>query len=503
MIILSLAVRIYLFLDLGAILGADVGRMTTVSHVWFLKGKITEDLRPYDMANGFFYFPGVFLLPLAFEYLGINPIDTVTFFSFLFSFLSTLIFYKIARIFLDKKEAIASYFFYSFAFDIVLIFSLFGIFPFGFSAFFFLVTIWQMLNYYFKKRINIFLLTLGIFGIFMFHWYLLPVLAIFLLSLFTHSFVEGHEFKKPFLIFSFSFCLAFLISFPFWFPFWKWGGISRLPENQVDILSFTVGRLKMNEFDKFRTVFFTSYVGSFFSPLLVIGFFISIPTLLLKKELRFWLYFFIFLSVACFLVFGELNLLRITSFLWLPYSLCLGSVLKNHQLNLLFLLLLFFIPSPSIPFVINALNRARTIEPGEPTIIVPYVDFHKFNKAMDWIRKNTPENSTFLIDGGGAGCTGASASYGERIFPLTSRKVFYFSNYCWANYNRTEYMKRVDLYRRVSINASCCIDELKSYNVTHVFIGEKWVAFDPKYFLNNPNYKLIYDENGYKIFEIV
>ena len=132
------------------------------------------------------------------------------------------------------------------------------------------------------------------------------------------------------------------------------------------------------------------------------------------------------------------------------------------------------------------------------------VDFKDFHKAMDFIKEEVPENATFLIDGGGCGCMGASASYGERIFPLTSRKIFYFTNYCWAKYDRDEYFKRVDLYRRIGIEPDDteALEELKNYNVTHVFVGSKSVGFHPYPFAHSKNYEMIYNESGFQIFKI-
>jgi len=500
-LLLSLIVRAYLFLDLGSILGADAGRFAIISHAWYLKG-ITPDLRPYDMTNGFFYFPSVFLLPLMFEYLGVNSITTVTFFSFLFSFLGILVFYKVARIFLNKEQSIGATFFYSFVFDIVLIFNLFGVFPYGFASFFFLLAVWFISKFYFSEisKKDYMMLFLGIFGIFSFHWYLFIPLGLFFLSCFTHRFVEKGLLKKSLylvIIVAVFLGLTALIYYPYLKIFWKYKGISGRPENLSDLLTFQIGRMRFNFYDKFSTIFFMSYIGSMYSSVLLVAFIFSLIFMrdFWKDDRRIWILFLFLIGVHAFTVFYELNMLRVTSFIWLPYSLVLGYKINKPWMFSILLPILFFVQSPSILYLINALHYHQEI-------FVPFIDFHRFNRAMDFIREEIPENATFLIDGGGAGCTGASASYGERIFPLTSRKIFYFTNYCWANYSREEFKKRVDLYRRVSINASCCVDELKSYNVTHVFIGEKWVGFDPKYF-NNSNYELIYDEDEYKIYRIV
>jgi len=501
LIVLSLAVRVYLFLDLGAILGADVGRMAIISHTWFLKGEITPDLRPYDMANGFFYFPGVFLLPLMFEYLGVDSITTVTFFSFLFSFLGILVFYKIARIFLNEKQSIGATFFYSFVFDIILIFNLFGVFPYGFASFFFLLTVWFISKFYFSEinKKDYPILFLGIFGVFSFHWYLFIPSALFIFSCFMYDFVQFNRIKNSLKLISIIIAFLFLVVltyYPYLSKFWKFKDIPSKPVNTVDLLTFQATRLKYTWFEKFQAVFFMSYMGALYSSILIVSFLFF---LFFSKEFKgkkvVWLFFFIFVSIHSLTIFYELNLMRVTTFLWLPYSLVLGQKINKFYYFLILIPMFFFIQSPSIFYLIYSLKF-------KPELYTPLVNFHKFNRAMNFIREEIPENATFLIDGGGSGCTGTSASYGERIFPLTSRKIFYFTDYCWANYNRTEFEKRVDLYRRVSINSSCCMDELKDYNITHVFIGERWIALNPRHFENNINYELVYDENGNKIFKI-
>jgi len=139
----------------------------------------------------------------------------------------------------------------------------------------------------------------------------------------------------------------------------------------------------------------------------------------------------------------------------------------------------------------------------EPTI-VPWVVWSEHSNAMNFIKDNTSLESIFLVDGGGSGCIGSGSSYGERIFPLTSRRIFYFTNYCWADYNKTEYRRRVDIYRRISIDPddSEALAELKGYNVTHVFIGPGHVGLDPVLFSNSTNYELVYDEDNFQIFEV-
>jgi len=173
-------------------------------------------------------------------------------------------------------------------------------------------------------------------------------------------------------------------------------------------------------------------------------------------------------------------------------------IFNDNKLNLILLLLIANTKIP--PSLFSYFDLHPDYDKGQ----VPWIIWNSFYEAISFIKYNTPENSTFLIDGGGAGCTGASASYGERIFPLTSRKIFYFSDYCWAKYDENEYRMRVSIYRELSINPSDekLIKKLKEYNVTHIFIGPTDVALNKNLFYNSSFYKLIYENRDFKIFEV-
>ena len=175
------------------------------------------------------------------------------------------------------------------------------------------------------------------------------------------------------------------------------------------------------------------------------------------------------------------------------------NVFSKSSFNLIFLLVLSVVIQPSLIFYI--LNLHPVYETGH----IPWIIWPEFKEVMEFIKQNVPLDSTFLIDGGGAGCTGASSSYGERIFDLTSRKIFYFTDYCWAEYDENDYRKRLEIYRKISINPDDkdSIISLKNFNVTHVFIGPISVGLDKNLFLNSKYYKLTYERNDFYIFEIL
>jgi len=502
-LVISSIIRIILFGIVGwTILGADVGRFATISHTMFLKGEITTNLQPYDMATGFFYFPGVYLLPLTFEYLGIDPITTITIFTFIFSILSIPIVYKIMKNFLEEKQALIASAFYAFALDFVLVFCFFGMFPYGFSSFFFLIVLWQLLELFFNNKNNFWILLIGMIGIVAFHWFILLNIIIVLLTFLTYEYTKNRSFvqnkkilKQTFL----AIIIAFLLFSPVIVPSMKYVILGRVPENVIDIFIFTAGREKFSLLEKISTLFIVSYVGTIPSGILLgcLVLLIVSAKKLIKEKAFFWILFLIYFTIHSATIFNELNLLRVTTFLWLPYIFIFGYSFKKYK-YLLFIPLLFIIPSPSPIYLAQCLTY-------RPEMFVPLVDFNAFHRATDFIKNNIPKDAILLGDGGGSGCQGASAAYSERIFPLTSRRTFYFTDYCWAEYNRSEFVKRVDIYRRFSINPdNNVINELKEYGVNYIFLSDKKrVGFDPKYYVNNSNFEVVYDDGtDFKIFRI-
>jgi hypothetical protein len=124
---------------MGSLMGADVGRYASVTHAMYLKKKLTPDLRPYELIEGFFYFPSSIAIPVLLEVLGINPVRQITSITLFLNIISLLAFYNLMRKFFSKKQAINIFFFYSFIFDIFLNFVIVGTFYYGWGILFFFV----------------------------------------------------------------------------------------------------------------------------------------------------------------------------------------------------------------------------------------------------------------------------------------------------------------------------------------------------------------------------
>jgi hypothetical protein len=501
-IIFSLLVRIALFLNVHTILGADVGRFTIISHTFILKQTITPDLRPYDLANGFFYFPGSFIMPMILELIGLDPISGVTLMVFFFDLMSLFAFYLLTKKFFNQKIATTALFFYSFLFDALLNLSVWGVFPEALSILYLFLLMMVTLDLFFQGKKNFFLLIFFLLGIFSFHLYVGFIFLAFFLSLISYEIIIKKKINKSkTLIFEFlKACLVILILIsPFLFFFGKYIFISFSKPNIADLKAFSSGREGLPFSEKIIQIFFATPTGLGISYSSVIGLIFLLVTL--KKWLNtnkmILLIYFFYLNLFSFFVFGEYNLFRGIFGNWIIYSFAIAIFLDRPIINFALLAFFFFVESSSPLFLFISL-RPMANPP------VPWVIWPDYSSVIQFIKNNVPLNATFLIDGGGTGCTGANPSYGERIFPLTSRKIFYFTDYCWAQYNITDYENRVDLYRRLSINPNdkIALFELKDYNVTHVYIGPYSIGLNSTLFLNSNNYKLIFEKDGSYVFTI-
>ncbi len=496
---LSFIVNFTLFLYHKSIIGADVGRFGIISHAIFLKGKFETNLTPYDMAEKFFYFPSIILFPPLFEVVGIDPITFLSFLTFFFSSLYGLPVYLIAKKLFNEEIAISSFLFSLFLFNPLLNIGFFGVFPYAIGLFFFLLLLYFLL----EKKKDILILYASLISIISFHAYPLVLLFPFLMSMFilnpsTFSFlIEAKTWKllPLFLLFFFPYFLK--TNNALFIPFQL--------ENKLDIFMFSTFNRNLSLENLMKYILFSSPIGFNFSAVLIVGLLFFIFSMIkYYKSFNFGVKLlslsFLFSFVILLILFNDMNFARSIWINWFFYSIGIGLILSDKKLNLLILLLIIFTRLPPSPF--SYFNLSPTYHQGQ----VPWIVWKSFYDAINFIKYNTSLNSTFLIDGGGAGCTGASASYGERIFPLTSRKIFYFSDYCWAEYDREEYRKRVDLYRNISINPNNqeIINILKrEYGVTHVFIGPTDVGLNKNLFNNSTFYKLVYENDDFRIFEIL
>lgn len=487
-----LSVIVYFKLNY-TIMGTDVGRFAIIAHIFKLNDKISANLEPYDMANGFFYFPGNIFLLLQADLFSIDPFQYITLTILLASITYPLLVFFIVRRFAKFNSAFSSMIASSLM-NPILDFGIAGVFSYGLSILFF---VYSMYVIFYKPLKSIELLCFSILGMLFYHWFLFIPFIIFISSslLLEEQKIELLEkLVKASLI-------SFLLFSPFllYKDFWKFIFLSFTQRNKLDIIMFSHEKYFSTLLQNIFGVFFFTHVGIKYSPILLIGFFLSllffINNFLLKKFRLVFLIFYITLSLHAIIAFPHMNLGRIIVIIWIVYAIFFSSI--HPIFSAILALISFFIFSPSIYFY--SLNLKEVEVPGQ----IPWIVSKEFQDVIEFIDKNLPENSTFLIDGGGAGCTGASASYGERIFPLTSRKIYYFSDYCWANYNFTEYQRRVEIYNQISINPCEMYETVKAENITHIFIGPSSICLNKTLFENCVYYKKIYERNGYAIFKVV
>lgn len=497
--VICFTVNIALFFHHKSIVGADIGRFGIISHALFLKGKFETDLTPYDMAKDFFYFPGTILLSPLFEIVGINPIAFLSFLTFFFSSLYGLPVYLITKKLFNDDIAISSFLFSSFLFNPVINIGFFGVFPYAIAIFFLL----SFIYFFLENEKDSLILYSCLIDVVCFHAYLLILLFPFLIaavilkwSLFSFLFEKKFwKFSPIFLLFLFPYFLK--THGGLFIPF-EW-------EKKLDIFMFSTFNRNLSLEKVIQYILFSSPVGFNFSIFLVVGLILFIFSMIrYHKNFKFGTQFltlsFLLSFVMLFVLFNDMNFARSIWINWFFYSIGFGLIFSDKILNL-FILFLIALTTLS-PSVFSYFNLYPTYNQGQ----IPWIVWNSFYDAINFIKHNTQLNSTFLIDGGGAGCTGASASYGERIFPLTSRKIFYFSDYCWANYDKEEYRKRVELYRKISINPNNLeiINMLKQkYGITHIFIGPTDVGLNKNLFNNSTFYKLIYENKDFRIFKIL
>jgi hypothetical protein len=199
-------------------------------------------------------------------------------------------------------------------------------------------------------------------------------------------------------------------------------------------------------------------------------------------------YFFVLAFLSSVFYAGTASLARFMVYPKIIYPIALASSIPNTGLLYAPMILSPIIQGTSINKIINPAQELWDI--------VTYDEI----SAFEFIR-NTPVDSIFLIDGGSSGITeGHLGSHGDRIFPETSRRIFYYSGLM----DTQEYQRRVDMYRRIAINPDdeVALDELRGYNVTHVYIGPTDVGLMADLFLESENYELLWRSGDVFIFKI-
>lgn len=485
------------------LIGTDISRFGILSKTFELKNRITPNLQPYDLPTSFFYFPAAYSVPLSLSFAELNPITSITLFSFLLNLCAIMGFYLFSQNFLNKKQAITSTLFYAFLFDHVLDYLLVrAVFSYAWGIYFFFIAAHLLLRAW-REEWYEGLITITVAGTIFTHWYaLLPLLFLFL-ALSSAEFARRKSFKKslrtlnglvkPLLA-------SLLLATPFLLLFAPHIGDRTLPmnwaEHKVGGLFFSTRTLWERIVDTFLSHGAFMDVRNVFYALGVITI-LLVAKKLYKPKRRPIIFFYVYTTFFAFLLYQSLTFRRMIDFPKIVYPIALALLVDEHEPLILLLLLMTPFILFTAPYYYLNVNKPLMIgiDPVQKSEM----------EAFEFI-KNLPKNSTIMIDGGGTGCiAGSHGSHGDRIFPLTEKKVFLFTNYCWADYNRLEFETRLSLYRQLSINVNDTdvLERLTNYyGVTHVYLGPRSLGLRNQDLRNSPYYEEVFNENKTSVFEI-
>jgi len=156
------------------------------------------------------------------------------------------------------------------------------------------------------------------------------------------------------------------------------------------------------------------------------------------------------------------------------------SVVKNSRVLLTTLLVITLINGPFIFYSI--FQAPQIILGGYGTFAVTSVDDLDL---MLWMKDNLPHNVTILVNKQECGLFIPSVSHHKVIFP------------CIFSHNSRSYTLLSTLLEEGNFNATT-YDLIKSFNITHVFVGCYTTIFEmykhkwnPQLFLQNPNFELV------------
>jgi len=503
-LILSIAPRILIVSKIGSLIGTDIVKFATISHVMKLKGVITQNMQPYSLEYSFFYFPLPFTLPLVIETLGIDPITSITFFSFFFNILTIIAFYLLTSKILDQKKALYATLFYSLFFDISLDYLMSrGVFAFSISFLPSFLVMYLLLEYFDNKR-HFLLMIFSLLFLFQTHWFLSFVIGAFFLSLVVY---EYHTTKKFVVVKKISIDLlkAVLIVLALSLPFLLMFGPSypvQQAEKSADWKIYESDVEKISFEDKLMSLIFANFATPIMAASYSLGLLVSVLTIkeLLKDKRLIITIFLLLLFTSSFFYMHSITWKRSADYLKIVYPVSYSLLFSHPAFVGIALVASPLVENTPIWYYLNVPENVKE----EYKFFFDVVGKDEL-KAFEFIKNNVSEDAIFLIDGGGAGCVGARPfSHEERMFPLTSRRVFYFTNSCPFQFDWKDYQKRVDIYRRISINPNdaTTLEELKRYNVTHVYVGPNSVGLQPLLLSSSANYKMIYHEGNVTIYEI-
>ncbi len=514
---LSLLAFLILFAKFNfAPIGTDSTRFAYFAEIFGQEDAFLTDLSPYEDVRSFFYFPLPIVFPAYLRHLGIPPLDGISLASILLGALSSVAFLMFAREIFpkDRKAPFLSAAAYVLFFNIPLTyFAGRGVLAYSISWFFFLLGAvpiarlsrgnagnWAGLDFP-----DILFLLVGISGMLLSHWYLLAGFSI--LSL---SFLAFHGRRGSWKPVALAYSVSLAIVAPFFSALFLSSGnpvpVERVSEWKYGEYYFEQAGIPERIARGLVSDPEIGAISGGHSAAYVLALALALAYSLsgrFPKGLAFFLIIAIFLSI---LLSNSITHRRTVDYLRLTYPLGIGlafSAILGRKGQ---------IPK-AVAIVAVAILSISTFSTPWILAKIPEIDMTNFDpvapgekEAFSFIREKTPKSAVFLIDGPGIGCVGGQAgSHGERIFPETGRRVFLFTNYCWANYDKGEFFRKIDIYRRISINPDdpSALSELISSGATHLYLGPSSLGLDRSLLSESANYKKIFSSGGAEIFEIL
>lgn len=140
---------------------------------------------------------------------------------------------------------------------------------------------------------------------------------------------------------------------------------------------------------------------------------------------------------------------------------------------------------------------------SNPTTVLATADDQS---ALEWIKKNAPEEAVFLVNGWlWQSYTWAGPDGGVWVWPLTGRRT---------TLPPLDYTLQADLQAEVNAfnkraaqiqdaSAPETLALLREAGVTHIFIGAKGGTLKPEMLVDNLNYRLLYTNGAAWVFEVI
>jgi len=205
---------------------------------------------------------------------------------------------------------------------------------------------------------------------------------------------------------------------------------------------------------------------------------------------------------------------RISHFIFLPLSLIFSYFFielrkwKIHKINFAVFILI-------ILAAFGLYNIIETLTLNSNSLVST-----DQKNAFDWIDTNIPKNSTILNVIIGFDPGGFKGDAGQWIPAITGRMIIYPSISLFEDVSLNEIKEKLELMKLIDnnqIETSEFKSVLKKYNITYIFLTDRYVFFDrehkisnyefnrvnPKEFLNISDYRLVFQFNQTFIFQVL